>query len=127
PRDNARKAETASPRGGGEFDGLPRAFPAVPDSRHELAVSCNNLGNLHRANKHPKEAEQDWRKALDLLTTLAAELPAVPIYRQELGRSQNELGIFLASTGRGDEAAKCWEQALELQTQLVKTYPGRPD
>jgi tetratricopeptide (TPR) repeat protein len=74
----------------------------------------------------PKEAEDDWRKAVELLTRLKDEQPAVPIYRQELARGLNELGIFLASGDRGAEAEKAWGQVLDLQGQLIADFPGNP-
>jgi hypothetical protein len=62
-------------------------FPAVPEYRHDLALSQGNLGSLLRASGKLAEAEAAHRRALDQYEKLAAEFPAVPRYRAELAGS----------------------------------------
>jgi tetratricopeptide (TPR) repeat protein/tRNA A-37 threonylcarbamoyl transferase component Bud32 len=109
------------------FADLHDELPDVPDYPHQLAVAWKELGTTLAQQKHGKEAEAAWHKALDLLGDLAKRLPHTPAYRQELGRSWNDLAVFLASTHRAEDAGKALAQAQAVQEKLIADWPKQTD
>src|SRR5262249_25110350 len=58
-------------------------FPQAAASRHERALSHQSLGRLLRDLRRPREAEQEYRRALAAWEELA-RASGGPAYRQEL-------------------------------------------
>jgi tetratricopeptide (TPR) repeat protein len=98
----------------------------VPAYRQDLARSHTNLGLLLQNTGRLKEAEGEYRRALDLFQQLARDFPAVPEYRQELAASHNSLGLLLQNTGRLQEAEGEYRRALDLFQQLADDFPAVP-
>jgi tetratricopeptide (TPR) repeat protein len=129
--------------------------PAVPDYRHQRALTCQNLATLLR-DRPPDRASVDraqclWPGAKQLLGALAAErdraridqaqalygeakellarldadLPEVHVYRVDLGRTLNEWALLLAVRDAA-RAGKLWAEAAAIQETLVKEFPKEP-
>jgi tetratricopeptide (TPR) repeat protein len=101
-------------------------FPAVPQYRHDLAMSYHNLGLVLRDLGKRPEAEQRYRRALALQEKLAADFPAVPLYRQERAISCGNLGILLFDLGKRPEAEGQFRQSLVLKEELAADFPAVP-
>jgi tetratricopeptide (TPR) repeat protein/tRNA A-37 threonylcarbamoyl transferase component Bud32 len=102
------------------FRNLSRKYPQVPDYRWELAISCNNLGNMVGSFE---QAEKYHREAIAELQKLAADFSSIPDYRSELANTCNSLASGLASNKRPNEAKVLWDHAEELQQRLVEQFP----
>jgi tetratricopeptide (TPR) repeat protein len=98
-------------------------FPTVPQYRHDLARSYNNLGNLLRDQGKRDEAEAAYHDALKIQGLLAAEFPTVPEYRQELALSHSNLGYLLLNQGKRDEARAAHREALKIRAGLAVDFP----
>src|SRR5262249_50966846 len=102
-------------------------FPRVPDYRHALARSHNDLGWLLFQTGGPKDAEAAFRKAVDLEQKLADDFPNIREYRADLADSQTRLGRLLFEAGRPKEAEDGYSAAVAVQEKLVADFPGVPD
>jgi tetratricopeptide (TPR) repeat protein len=93
-------------------------FPERADYRHDLAVTCNALGQLLRITNQPG-AEESYGSAVKLQEQLAREFPRdPPSYRRELARTHNNRGILLKDARRFPEAAQDYARATELLRRL---------
>jgi tetratricopeptide (TPR) repeat protein len=72
------------------------------------------------------EAEEAYRRALDLSKTLCDRYPDEPAYREELADSHNNLAVLLMATDRRDQAEKALVEARELWQRLAQDAPN-PD
>ena len=108
------------------LESLSGRFRSVPDYRHQLGNTYQNLGLLLRASGRLAEAEKVWRLCSPVLASLIADFPGEPRHRQMIGRCGNEWAITLASTNRCEEALKVWREALVVQDRLVRDQPMRP-
>ena len=75
--------------------------PSTPRSANELALATDARGWINRELGDVKPAaEDDYRRALELLENLVAEFPTVPRYRESLAKACNSLGLLEEDTGR---------------------------
>ncbi len=100
-----------------------------PRSRQGLAHAYNNLGALvFVAPDRSKNAEQEFRRALELRESLAAEFPSVPEHRKDLAATYGNLGALLCRVpGRTAEAERALVRAIELSDELVAKWPNVPE
>jgi eukaryotic-like serine/threonine-protein kinase len=96
-------------------------------SRWRVAESNARLGFLLEGLGRQFEAEGPYRRAIDLLERLAADIPATPDYRRELATSHNNLGNLLTALGQMAAAEKAYRRALDLQERLVADLANAPD
>ena len=112
------------------------------DLRHALAYVRINRGIVRHARQEVAPAEEDYNRALDLLTALAAEFPldtdskprkGAPqgdeltrvTIQQELGRTQLSLGALW--TGRQSPRAEAaYALAAQILESLSERYPDLP-
>jgi tetratricopeptide (TPR) repeat protein len=90
--------------------------------RLELAVACNNLGNLLAETNRPAEARQAHEEALALTGQLVVFFPARPEYRRELGLTHNSLGAVVWSRESPAAAEAHWRQARDVFAGLVREF-----
>jgi tetratricopeptide (TPR) repeat protein len=109
------------------FQLLTKTFPDKPAYRHDLAgtllsrgVHLNELGRFN-------QAEQAFRKALDILEPLASEHFAVPEYRATLAKTCSNMGDLFRDMGRLTEADTLLRRAITLREKLVQEQPGMLD
>jgi tetratricopeptide (TPR) repeat protein len=74
-----------------------------------------------------REAETEYKAALEEFRRLTGEQPRIPEYRQHLGFNHNSLGNLLANQGRGKEAEPEYVAAIEEYRRLVKDSPKNPE
>jgi tetratricopeptide (TPR) repeat protein len=120
------QAEAAYRRALGLHAQLAADFPAVPEHRHLLAGSYNNLGILLRQRGKYAEAEAAHRQAVAITERLAADFPAVPEYRRDLAVSGSSLGKGLRELGKLAEAEMAHRQALAQWEKLAADFPATP-
>jgi serine/threonine protein kinase len=95
-------------------------FRNDPRHRRDLAGDYNLLGDLRRGERKYAEADESYRKALELNEQLAAESPK---YRPELARSHSKLGELLWEQARYAEAEAAYRRALADQEKHVAELP----
>ena len=72
-------------------------------------------------------AENDFRRAFELLEKLVAEFPTVPRHREVLAKVCNSLGMLEKDTGRLDEAEIHLRRQVPLARRLAEDFPDRPE
>jgi tetratricopeptide (TPR) repeat protein len=92
-----------------------------------LASSQETLANLLRDTKRHKEAEANYRQALDFYKNQPADDLAEPDFRDTVANCYNNFGILLRATSRPKEAEAAYRNALALQKQLMADFPAVPD
>jgi tetratricopeptide (TPR) repeat protein len=97
--------------------------PQVPQYRHELATTHNNLGVLLQTTGRVAEAEKAHRQALQLYERLVAEHPQVPEYNIELAKTLGALGVLSFSQGKTEEGLQYFERARKILRDVVDKYP----
>jgi tetratricopeptide (TPR) repeat protein len=106
---------------------LVRDYPekrTEPHYRHNLALACQRLGELHiHTGNHDKAIEQ-YRKALVESRRLRAEHPTFAAYGLELSSFLRGLGGLLTQRGELDEAESLLQEALDSQQDMARQFPS---
>ena len=102
---------------------LAAAFPAVPGYRSDLASIHNKLVILSADLGKGTEAEEQYRKGLDLLEKLAADFPAMPGYRISLGGNCCKVGIQFGDRGQVAESLGWFEKAIATLGRVHEAEP----
>ncbi len=87
----------------------------------EVAMTLNNLGSLHRAEKRMAEARKAYEEALRMYRKLAAHNPAT--YMPDVAGMLNNLGVLHSDENRNAEARKAYEEALQTYRELAAHNP----
>ena len=108
---------------------LEQLLAAFPDPifQQELARTRYNLGILYRETKRLPEAEQELRRAVELLTDLTGQHPEVPANHHHLARAYLNLATVIRSPQRFAEAKKANDHAIQLLQPLSEKFPNKPD
>ena len=86
-----------------------------------VAMTCNNLAILLKNTGHFKEAEEFYRKALEIYSRLAQEDPAA--YEPDVATTCSNLALLLVDTGFLQEA----KELLQKVYQIYIKYPHYAD
>jgi tetratricopeptide (TPR) repeat protein len=92
-----------------------------PQNPQDLAVTLNNLGNLHRDMGRFEEAKKAYMEGLQLGRALATTNPDA--YNPNLAATLNGLGNLHLSMKKFEEAGEAYTEALQLYRALAKTDP----
>jgi tetratricopeptide (TPR) repeat protein len=103
---------------------LVNEFPQVPEYRHSLAASQNELGLGYRDAGHLDLAEAMFRKAVANWSQLAKEQPPSLDYQLGLARGLNNLALAYHETHQDKEAEATYREAVEVRTRLAREHPG---
>ena len=95
--------------------------------RNELALAVDARGWVNREIGDFTAAENDFRRALELLEKLVAEFPTVPRHREVLAKVCNSLGMLEKDTGRVEEAETHLRRQVPLARRLAEDFPARPE
>jgi serine/threonine protein kinase len=95
--------------------------------RNELALALDARGLVHRDQGQVPPAEQDFRRALELLDKLVAEFPTVPRHRETLAKVCNSLGLLEQDLGHLANAEALLRRELPLVERLAQDFPDRPE
>src|SRR5262249_34205807 len=102
-----------------EHSADPTARAAEAEAEHRAAQIHLRLGEL-------ADAEQAYRRSVNILELLVAEFPAVPGYRNGLAVHIRDLGDLLLDSGRHAESEWALRRAVTLHEALVAEYPTVP-
>ena len=86
----------------------------------DVAMTLNNMGNLHWNMGRLDEALKEYEEALEIYLKLSQTHPEAYFH---LATVLNNIGNVLADIGRLDEALKEYEEALEIYRELSQTHP----
>jgi tetratricopeptide (TPR) repeat protein len=107
-----------------EAEEILRRNLALDSDEFALGRTHHQLGILaSRRGRHP-EAEEAFRKALELQEAVVRERPTEPGMRARLAETLNSLGDSLAANGRLNEAEKVCARAAAIWDQLAADYPA---
>ena len=87
----------------------------------DVAMSLNNLANLHRALGRYVEAEKNYVEALQIYRQLAESNPDA--YMPRVATSLNNLAILQSELGRYVEAEENYVESLRICRQLAESNP----
>jgi tetratricopeptide (TPR) repeat protein len=96
-------------------------------AREYLATVEEALGNLLKNTKRPQEAEQAYRRSLELNESLLADNPTDPGARRGVPSSLINLGTLYANTGRWKEALANFRRAEPMLEALASDFPDHLD
>ncbi|MBQ9349250.1 MAG: tetratricopeptide repeat protein, partial [Oscillibacter sp.] len=99
---------------------LAEANPAAYEP--DVALTCNNLGNLLSDTNRMEEAERYYTEALEIRRRLAEANPAA--YEPDVAGTCNNLGILLKDTHRMEEAERYYTEALEIRRRQAEANPA---
>ena len=106
---------------------LVKDYPTVPDYRHQLAFSHNNLGVLASRLDQRQEGVDQIRMAIEIREKLSADFPSLAEYRHWLGANHTNLGLMLNDMDKPQEAEQQHRIALAIQEKLVTDFPTVPN
>jgi serine/threonine protein kinase/tetratricopeptide (TPR) repeat protein len=98
------------------------AFCTPVSVRHDVAATYNNLGRLLEHIGRLTQAEQAYRRALDLCEQFVADSPSAAA-RESLAIARLNLGNVLVQTGQTRKAEDIFRQAVAAQQKLVGEFP----
>jgi serine/threonine-protein kinase len=97
-----------------------------PAVRQETARTYRKLGDIHlKLDKYP-EAEEAFRRAGDLQTSLTEAFPGEPGYHHDLAETRQRLGFLYRNRGQVQRARDVYQEALVSRERLVAEHP-RPE
>jgi serine/threonine protein kinase/Flp pilus assembly protein TadD len=106
------------------FEKLAADHPDVPWHRHFYADTHRQLGALLAGSKRLAEAEESYRKALDIFVNLPADFLAEGNSNAEASVGINELINLLKSSGRLQAAEKVSRQGIDLYEKCARARPN---
>jgi serine/threonine protein kinase len=102
------------------------ASSADPADRFRLAMGHYNLAILQEEIGKPAEAEDNYRKALEVLERLVADFPKAVDYHHVLGMILNNVAQYPMERGQFAEMRELAEKAIEHQRIALKGNPRHP-
>ena len=88
----------------------------------DVAMTLNNMGNLHAQVGHPDKALKHYEEALGIYQELSDTHPDA--YLPDLARTLNNMGVLHDDMGHPDEALKNYEEALGIRREFYGRYPS---
>jgi tetratricopeptide (TPR) repeat protein/tRNA A-37 threonylcarbamoyl transferase component Bud32 len=96
-----------------------------PESRAQLAESCQRLATILVTIGDPKEAIGRFEQARDLCARLVRDAPAEPKHRLKLACIYRELGLLHRDTGDYAASEASFREGLTICEQLVEQFPDK--
>ena len=84
----------------------------MDDYKHEIALSCRDMGNLQRMTGKIAEAVASYQAAIEIHEKLAADYPTNLTCRLNLANDLVPCGEALAMLGKWDESADVYAKAV---------------
>lgn len=107
------------------YEDLVRAEPGIARFQSDLAIVCNDLGNLLGRLGQPAEALRVQQKGLAIREAVARAHPHGARYQNELAKGFANVGSFLADMGRQAEALQSYQKACEVDENALAERPAR--
>jgi tetratricopeptide (TPR) repeat protein len=95
--------------------------------REEIGRAYKQLGDINKELGQYEQAEQAYRKAIEVFGELTDEFPDEENYRMELAISENALGFVLQELGLHEEADDAYRTGIEVSGALAADFPNEPD
>jgi tetratricopeptide (TPR) repeat protein len=89
----------------------------------DAAVAYERLATSEQILGQGKEAEENYRRAVELRLRLPAEVRDAPDQQDRLAGCYNNLGLMTGGTGRWDEAERYYREALGISERLASALP----
>ncbi len=105
------------------YDRFMQLESADPSVRQEAARAARKVGDARALLGQQAEAEQAYRRSLELLDAVLQEAPQDVAARQDLAAATNNLANQLRVARRFDEADALSARAIELYRQLADEAP----
>ena len=99
----------------------------TPAARATRSEGLFRVAGLQSSLGQRKDAESNYRAALTLQESLAAESPGVPDYRVKMANTHGNLGVLLSGGGDRAGAEAAYRAALAIQEKLAADNPRVPD
>jgi eukaryotic-like serine/threonine-protein kinase len=106
------------------FQRLDQEFPDQKEIKKGYANVANNYGNLFKELKRNRDAEQNYKLALQLRETLHAQEPANAEIALELAKSHNNWAQILSAQGNGKGAAEEFQKSRQILDSLALNPGG---
>jgi tetratricopeptide (TPR) repeat protein len=117
------EAEAAHRQAVDIYDKLADRFRTIPEYRHGLAGSLDNLSvELSYREKH-LEAEAARRRALEIWEQLADGFPTVLMYGVDLGIGYHNSGDMLRESGQNEASLDWFKKAIERFERVLAQEP----
>ena len=102
------------------LDELEAADPSEPGYRIDRAATIESRGRLRFGRPGlGREAEADFREAVQLYDELAARFPAAPEYPARAALNRSNVACCMVIDGRPDEAESVFRQALGFWERMA--------
>lgn len=103
---------------------LEQYYETTPDTEgYRKAKVYNLLGILHKTEMRYADAEQYYRKAIDLWQALLRQKPAEMAYEHELANSLCNLGSLLCATNQTTQGKEMYDKAFAIRRRLTLENP----
>ena len=100
-----------------------------PGLRQDRGRAYLRMGDVLRKLGRHDEAEAAYRRAIEILSKLAADVPAAPEHRDSLAEANFRLGSERAARGKAaelEEAERLFRRAASAQEALLADAPSTP-
>jgi serine/threonine protein kinase len=101
------------------YEGLVQAHPDESRYQTDLAIVCNDLGNVLRARGRREEALQVHRRGMAIRAKLVEAHPELLRYQNELAKSYANVGYILRELNQDTEALEYLEKALAINQRIL--------
>ena len=101
------------------YEELARAKPGLARFQSDLAICCNDLGNLYRISGRSADALATIKKSLAIREPLARAHSGLARYQNELAKSYGNLAAVHGEAGRPMDALDSCRRAREINARLV--------
>jgi tetratricopeptide (TPR) repeat protein len=105
------------------FESLAADFPDVPQHRYWAASSNEWLGGILVGLKDPKQGEEHFRKAIELLGGLPTDFLAHVDGRVAADNAFSGLVNLLQSSNRQQEVERVLRQAIDFYEKVIAAFP----
>jgi eukaryotic-like serine/threonine-protein kinase len=109
------------------YQDFAREQAANPRARQDEALAYKRVGNIQLKLENDREAEQAFRRALEILEPLATAFPNVIEYRAGLADNYHNLGSVLEATGRHALAERALRRAVKVRETLASESSKTPE
>jgi tetratricopeptide (TPR) repeat protein len=106
------------------YEGLVQAHPEEARYQTDLAIVCNDLGNVLRARGRREEALRIHRRGQAIRAKLAEAHPELLRYQNELSKSYANVGYIMRELNQDAEALESLEKALAINQRILAAQPG---
>jgi serine/threonine protein kinase len=106
------------------YESLVQAHPEEARYQTDLAIVCNDLGNVLRARGRREEALRIHRRAMAIRAKLAEAHPDLLRYQNELSKSYANVGYIMRELNQDAEALESLEKALAINQRILAAPSG---